>query len=171
MTLTSPDKFKTNPRSKIFDYGIEEISLKYVDVDVVIVDEASKANLLELFMALMYGKILILVGDYRQLPPIINIHNESVDKVNAKYKKNFSYEAIVRLLEDAPFKNLIASNNHDMITTLKLQYRSHRDIVSVMNYFYGQELKSDPIVDSTKQHELVINNSNQNLINKRSAVY
>jgi superfamily I DNA and/or RNA helicase len=68
----------------MFEYGIEEVSLKFVDVDVVVVDEASKANLLELFMALMYGKTLILVGDYRQLPPIINIHNDNVEMVNQK---------------------------------------------------------------------------------------
>jgi superfamily I DNA and/or RNA helicase len=171
LTLTSPDKFRTNPRSKMFEYGIEEVSLKFVDVDVVVVDEASKANLLELFMALMYGKTLILVGDYRQLPPIINIHNDNVEMVNQKYKKNFYYDSIVKLLEDSPFKNLIASNNKGMTSTLKLQYRSHRDIVNVMNYFYGQELKSHPDVDTTKKHFISIKNKSRKLIDDRSAAY
>src|SRR5699024_2112791 len=171
MTLSSPDKYRVLKSHKIFEYGIEEINLKNIDVDVVVVDEASKANLLELFMSLMYGKILILVGDYRQLPPIINIHDENVVDVNQKYKKNFNYKNILTLLEDSPFKNLIASNNKSMISTLKHQYRSHQDIMSVMNYFYGQELESDKSIETSKNHNVKIVNKSKSLIDSRSSAY
>jgi hypothetical protein len=40
-----------------------------------------------------------------------------------------------------------------------------------MNYFYGQELKSHPDVDTTKKHFISIKNKSRKLIDDRSAAY
>lgn len=43
--------------------------------DVVIMDEASKATPLEMSVPMVWGKKIIIIGDHKQLPPMMNENN------------------------------------------------------------------------------------------------
>lgn len=43
--------------------------------DVVIMDEASKATPLEMSVPMVWGKKIIIIGDHKQLPPMMNEDN------------------------------------------------------------------------------------------------
>lgn len=172
MTLTSSNLFKYSNDNFAKKMGLEEISLKTMDVDVVIIDEASKATLIEILMPLIYGKTLILVGDYRQLPPILKLQQSDVDQVNEATNKEYSYSEMFELLDKSIFKNLIGANNRSLTTMLKTQYRSHQQIMDVVNMFYDGELRVDAEVSERKRHDLnVFSKHGQEIINAKSSVY
>ena len=54
--------------------------------DVVIMDEASKATPLEMSVPMVWGKKIIIIGDHKQLPPMMNENNiiTSLKKANQK---------------------------------------------------------------------------------------
>ncbi|QBQ07373.1 superfamily I DNA/RNA helicase [Spiroplasma gladiatoris] len=172
MTLTSTNMFRFNKDENAKKLGLEEINLRTMDVDVVIIDEASKATLLEILMPLIYGKTLILVGDYRQLPPILKLKQSDVDLVNNMTNKNYNYQELFELLDKSAFKNLIAARNKSITTMLKTQYRSHRQIMEVVNKFYDNELRVEQQVSDQKKHDLIVNSTHCNeIINSKSSVY
>lgn len=100
-----------------------------VEYDYVIVDEAARVGPLDLRIALSQGKKIILVGDHRQLPHIVNEEvsrkletgakigeNEELDWLN---KSMFYYLFHKRILE------LEARDNIPRHITLDMQYRMH----------------------------------------------
>lgn len=108
--------------------------------DVVIVDEASKATLPELLMPLCYARKSIIIGDHRQLPPVIfeddffqKIRNIDPD-LEAKLDKQFKHE----LVDESLFKRLIMHPNlsPSIKATFNIQYRMHPDINAVISQFY-----------------------------------
>ncbi|ASP28668.1 superfamily I DNA/RNA helicase [Spiroplasma corruscae] len=172
MTLTSSNIFRYKKDQTAKKIGLEEINVKTLDVDVVIIDEASKATLLEILMPLVYGKSLILVGDYRQLPPILKLKSSHVDEVNKYFNKDYSYIDLNNLLNESIFKKLISANNNSITTMLRTQYRSHKQIMEVVNKFYENNLNVDEGVSEIKKHDLVIKNAFENsIIDSRSSVY
>ncbi|WP_339021163.1 DEAD/DEAH box helicase [Spiroplasma endosymbiont of Atherix ibis] len=172
MTLTSTNLFKFNKDNFANKLGLEELSLKNMNVDVVIIDEASKATLLEILMPLIYGKSLILVGDYRQLPPILKLQQSDVEEVNKFFNKDYSYSLMYELLDESAFKKLISAGNKTITTFLKTQYRSHEQIMDVVNKFYEGSLRVDYQVSNQKKHDLKItNNLGKDIIDSRSSVY
>ena len=54
--------------------------------DVVIMDEASKATPLEMAVPLVLGKKIIIIGDHKQLPPMLdeNTIDSSLEKIGQK---------------------------------------------------------------------------------------
>ncbi|AGR41845.1 AAA domain-containing protein [Spiroplasma diminutum] len=172
MTLTSTNLFKFNKDNFASKLGLEELNLRNMDVDVVIIDEASKATILEILMPLIYGKSLILVGDYRQLPPILKLQPGDVDEVNKYFNKDYNYNLMYELLDESAFKKLISAKNKSITSILKTQYRSHEQIMEIVNKFYDGYLKVEPQVSDQKRHDLVITNANhKEIINSRSSVY
>ena len=60
--------------------------------DVVIMDEASKATPLEMAVPLVLGKKIIIIGDHKQLPPMLdeNTIDSSLEKIGQKnWQKSF----------------------------------------------------------------------------------
>ncbi|MEM2741710.1 MAG: AAA domain-containing protein [Nitrososphaeria archaeon] len=96
--------------------------------DVVIVDESSMATIPLTLVGTLSGKQFILVGDHKQLPPIVT---ERAGKVLKE-----KYESLFRLLiERYPAKSVM----------LDVQYRSHPDIMEFSsNHFYNGKIKSAP---------------------------
>ncbi|MGB9960008.1 MAG: AAA domain-containing protein [Candidatus Bathyarchaeales archaeon] len=94
--------------------------------DVVIVDESSMATIPLTLVGVLSGKQFILVGDHKQLPPIVT---ERAGKVLKE-----KYESLFRLLyEKYPAKSVM----------LDVQYRSHPEIMEFSsNYFYNGKIKS-----------------------------
>lgn len=115
--------------------------------DVVILDEAGKANLSETMVALSKGAKLILVGDHKQLPPYFD--QERIEFF-ANQEPDLKEDSIRKALASSFFEHLIqlsAQNRfpESNIIMLDKQFRMHPDISSfVSKSFYGEQLKDAP---------------------------
>lgn len=124
-----------------FDFGKNK---GYQGFDVVIVDEASKATLPELLMPLCYAKKSIVIGDHRQLPPVIfegdffGKLKEADPELEKELDKNFKHD----LVEESLFKRLITHRflSPTITATFNEQYRMHPQINNVVSKFYSQDL-------------------------------
>lgn len=106
--------------------------------DTVIVDEVSKALPTELFLPILLGGKVVLVGDHKQLPPMLK-----VDSGDSLSLEKWSHDAGVEIgkedLEKTLFEMLWEKHTGDaakvrqMLTT---QYRMHPDIERIIQPFY-----------------------------------
>ncbi|MGI4829195.1 MAG: DEAD/DEAH box helicase [Janthinobacterium lividum] len=65
------------------------------DFDCVIVDEAGRTNPLELVMAVVRGKSIVLVGDHKQLPPFVSDSVRSeISEPDREYLDSSIFETI-----------------------------------------------------------------------------
>ncbi len=104
-----------------------------VEFDYIIVDEAGRATLPELMIPLRRAKRFILVGDHKQLPPIVD------DKIVAQMKEYDKKD-----LETTLFEELYNKIDHnDFKHFLKYNYRSHRSIAKIYSdTFYNGEIET-----------------------------
>lgn len=107
--------------------------------DVVIMDEASKATPLEMAVPLVLGKKIIVIGDHKQLPPMMdeNTIDSALDKIGKKElaeKLQSAESQFKRLFESA------ARVRKSVVSTLDTQYRMHEDIMNTIKQFYEEEL-------------------------------
>lgn len=115
--------------------------------DWVIVDEAGRSTAPETFVPMSKGKKIILVGDHRQLPPIIDRELEK-RAFNEKeiHKKVLEVSLFEYLYENLPKTNKI---------TLNHQYRMHPDIGNLVSHlFYEDKVSSQRVNKEEKQHQL-----------------
>ncbi|MBD0402932.1 DEAD/DEAH box helicase [Flammeovirga sp. EKP202] len=108
--------------------------------DTVIMDEASKAVPPELALPLMYGNKSIIVGDHRQLPPMLDeneIKQGLVRVRQSKLLKNITEKE----LNASQFEKLFLNPNADssIKATFDTQYRMHPDINDVIKQFYVED--------------------------------
>jgi DNA replication ATP-dependent helicase Dna2 len=98
--------------------------LKHEDFDVVIVDEAGQMNQPVTLGALMSASTFILVGDHKQLPPLVN--SEIAES------GGYGISMLKRLADKHP----------DAVAPLTMQYRMNEDICKVSSEAtYGGVLK------------------------------
>jgi len=108
------------------------------EFDLVIMDEASKATPPELVLPLTLGKKVIIIGDHKQLPPMIdeNEFSEALEAVGSKQlvedwtKEDYKISQFEKLFLHAP-KNFVAS--------LDTQFRMHEDIMNCISQFYKDQ--------------------------------
>lgn len=104
--------------------------------DWVIVDEAGKATPLEILVPICLGKKVILVGDHKQLPPVVD---EALLKFQDKEKGNISKED----LELSLFEYLEQSLSDECKSILNEQYRMNPVIGNLISeLFYENQLVS-----------------------------
>lgn len=111
---------------------------KNIEFDVVIMDEASKATPPELVLPLTLGKKVIIIGDHKQLPPMIdeNEFGEALAKVGAEKlitewtKDDYKISQFEKLFVNAP-KSIVAS--------LDTQFRMHEQIMNCITQFYKDQ--------------------------------
>lgn len=120
------DMFGGNERSDMF-------------FDVVIMDEASKATPLEMAVPLVLGKKIIVIGDHKQLPPMMDENTidsalEKICKKNIAEKLQKAESQFKRLFEAA------AKVRKTIVATLDTQYRMHEQIMNTIKQFYQEEL-------------------------------
>lgn len=120
------DMFGGNERSDMF-------------FDVVIMDEASKATPLEMAVPLVLGKKIIVIGDHKQLPPMMDENTidsalEKIDKKEIAEKLQKAESQFKRLFEAA------AKVRKTIVATLDTQYRMHEQIMNTIKQFYQEEL-------------------------------
>ena len=117
--------------------GIASLSLAIeFNFDWVIVDEAGKATPPEILVPICLGRKVVLVGDHKQLPPVVD---EALLKLQDKERMNISKED----LELSLFEYLERSLSDDCKNILDEQYRMNPvigDLIS--NLFYEGKLIS-----------------------------
>ena len=107
--------------------------------DVVIMDEASKATPLEMAVPLVLGKKIIVIGDHKQLPPMMD--ENTIDSALEKIGKKEIAEKLQKA--ESQFKRLFeaaAKVRKTIVATLDTQYRMHEQIMNTIKQFYQEEL-------------------------------
>lgn len=109
--------------------------------DVVIMDEASKATPLEMSVPMVWGKKIIIIGDHKQLPPMMNEDNivTSLKKANQKVLAE-----TIESFQESQFEILFRTAfklKPSIVATLDTQYRMHRQIMNTVGHFYSEELE------------------------------
>lgn len=119
--------------------------------DVVIQDEASKATPAELSMPLIYGKKNIIIGDHRQLPPMISreAFTNSFEYLIKREQNNTELQRIKELksfviknfnvLEISHFERLYNQIDEKLKGVFNYQFRMHPAINEVIKQFYKDE--------------------------------
>lgn len=107
--------------------------------DLVIVDEAARANPLDLFIPMSMGKKIVLVGDHKQLPHMLepDVLNILKDDPKLKDMPELEKSLFERLFE------MFSGGNRPKAISLTHQYRMHPDICDfVSEAFYDGMLKT-----------------------------
>lgn len=118
--------------------------------DTVIVDEAARATPLDLFIPLTSAKRrIVLVGDHRQLPHIVDdsIQSDLADDADIaeNYRSEFEDSLFERLF--TKLKKLEEQDGFPRVVTLDIQYRMHPIIGDfISRTFYERE--GDPKISS-----------------------
>lgn len=117
----------------------------------VIQDESSKATPAELSLPLIYGKKNIIIGDHRQLPPMLDKEEFklSLDFLLDRTENKEERRSIQRLksfvlkhfdeMEISHFERLFERIDTSLKGIFNLQYRMHPDINDVIKQFYIQD--------------------------------
>ena len=139
-TLMISGKTRFDKHSESYEYKLlSETGIE--GFDTVIVDEVSKAMPPELFLPVPLGKRLVLVGDHRQLPPVImdpiskdNLTLEEWAEEVGISKKELDVEPT--LFERLWNMHKKCSDAREMLT---VQYRMHEEIQNLIEPFYEDD--------------------------------
>ncbi len=125
-----------------------------IPYDYVIIDEAARANPLDLLIPMSLGLHIILVGDHKQLPHLLE---DSVVKSVLEHKGDPEVRELLKEPLFSRLYNLLEKTKHTSYkrtVMLRDQYRMHPQIASfVSNCFYEGSLASGVTVDQ-KQHTI-----------------
>jgi hypothetical protein len=117
--------------------------IKSIEFDTVITDEASKATPPELLLPMCFGKKNIIIGDHRQLPPMLHDKSfkELLETLETKEAKELSEEIDKEFVETSQFERLIMHPgvSPTIKSTFNEQYRMHPKINNVIRQFYIDE--------------------------------
>ncbi|MCB0537049.1 MAG: AAA family ATPase [Bacteroidetes bacterium] len=118
------------------------------EFDTVITDEASKATPPELLLPMCYGKKNIIIGDHRQLPPMLHDKSfkEVLETLETKEAKELAEEIDKDFVETSQFERLITHPNVSptIKSSFNEQYRMHPKINNVIKQFYLDEEGLEP---------------------------
>ncbi|QLE55140.1 translation initiation factor IF-2 N-terminal domain-containing protein [Nostoc sp. TCL26-01] len=114
----------------------KDFSEEFNYFDVVIIDEVSKCTPPELLIPALKAKKLVLVGDHRQLPPMLDTSTlaEVAEEINTT-------KAELQFLEESLFKSQFETADHSIKQMLTTQYRMHPNIMGAINQFYDDKLE------------------------------
>lgn len=119
--------------------------------ETVIQDESSKATPAELSLPLIYGKKNIIIGDHRQLPPLLDkedffstlkfLSNKTDDekKLHEIQKLQMFVEKHFKEMEISHFQRLFESIHDSLKGVFNTQYRMHPAINEVIKQFYTKD--------------------------------
>ena len=153
-TQSKKNKFVPTAFYKIYRSIFSQRDNEYnpkIRFDVVIQDESSKATPAELSLPLIYGKKNIIIGDHRQLPPMISRESftNSFDYLIKHEKDNTELQRIKELksfvlknfnvLEISHFERLYNQMDEKLKGVFNYQFRMHPAINEVIKQFYKDE--------------------------------
>lgn len=109
--------------------------------DLVIIDEAARANPLDLFIPMSMGKKIVMVGDHKQLPHMLEPDVLQLIKEDAKFK---DLPELEKSLFERMFDMFLKGNKAKSVP-LTYQYRMHPDICKFVSaVFYEDKLDTAP---------------------------
>lgn len=114
--------------------GSNEFSKQYPVFDVAIIDEVSKATPPELILSVLKAKKIILVGDHKQLPPMIGM--ETYEEIAKQFGIS---EDETQHMKKSLFEELFINAPEELKVMLSTQYRMHPQIMDSINQFYIDE--------------------------------
>lgn len=133
--------------------GSKNFIYNYPVFDMVIIDGVSKATPPEIILSVLKAKSIVLVGDHRQLIPMIDDDNlQEVAKVLNINEDDLQH------IKECLFEKLYGSIAYDNKQMLDIQYRMHPQIMNAINQFYltdgdGNGLTSGiPFPEETRKH-------------------
>jgi superfamily I DNA and/or RNA helicase len=109
-----------------------------ISFDTIIMDEASKATPPELALPVLFGKKSIIVGDHRQLPPMID-GEEIKDLLISIGEKELAETLSKKEFETSQFERLFTHIDGSIKGTFDTQYRMHPAINEVISQFYKND--------------------------------
>ncbi len=128
--------------------GAYRFSREYRNFDCVIIDEVSKATPPELLLPMLKGARVVLVGDHKQLPPMIG--PESLADLAAELNVP---QGELDHIERSLFKELFEAAPTALRVMLTEQYRMHPQIMQAINQFYAEQLAAGlPDPDRQRAH-------------------
>ncbi len=179
--LNISDKLKNDSKKmsdKVIDYFLSPIRVIFATLigisgwknfrdivfDVVIIDEAGRALISELAVPIRKAKYIILVGDQKQLAPVMDDEViEDIENTVKKNQDNTEYWDKANYKEDLLNYNFFGgfydrlSNHPNATHFLEYNYRAHSTICELYSkVFYECKLKSHTELDNNKQHGLSI---------------
>ena len=98
--------------------------------DWVIIDEAGRATPLELLVPMVQGRRIVLIGDQRQLPPLLED-----EVINALEREQ---TPLLDLKQETLFGAIFKNLPHECKERLAVQYRMHEDIGRIVNRLFYQ---------------------------------
>ena len=122
-----------------------------IEFTTVIQDESSKATPAELVLPFVYGQRAIVIGDHRQLPPMLDKEDfeETFDYALKIAKDEHERNEVNNLkafvdghfdeMEVSHFQRLYENIDSSLKGTFNLQYRMHPDINEVIEQFYRED--------------------------------
>lgn len=122
-----------------------------ISFTTVIQDESSKATPAELVLPFVYGRKAIVIGDHRQLPPMLDQEDfeTTLEYAYNNAKSEEEKTSVVHLqkfvsdnfkeMEISHFQRLYENIDNSLKGTFNLQYRMHPDINEVIEQFYRQD--------------------------------
>lgn len=122
--------------------------LNGMEFDLVIIDEAGKALAGELLIPINHAKKAIIIGDHKQLPPVINPALYKGGSV--KYDDVVEEEAQLDFLNRSFFQRLYEDCPDELKCMLNIQFRMPPIIADLVNMFYDGTLKSGENCKSKK---------------------
>jgi len=135
------------------------IGLERTEFDLVIIDEAGKALPAELLIPLIRAKKAVIIGDQKQLPPVINpilYDNERIDLEERAVSENdlFTHSFFERIYDRAPDTSKVM---------LDTQFRMPTIIgTAISHLFYEDKLKNGV---GTENRQPILFDSNLTFIN------
>jgi len=128
--------------------GLREMSKLDISFDLVIQDEASKATPPEMALPMVYANKSIVIGDHRQLPPMIDsdefiqdiliVASKSKDKSVISKAKSLARQ--IKSNKDSftvsHFERLYKNIHPSLKASFDIQYRMHPSINEVISQFY-----------------------------------
>jgi superfamily I DNA and/or RNA helicase len=136
-----------------------EISKIKVCFDVVIMDEASKATPPEFALPLLYGKKSIVVGDHRQLPPMLD-ENDFATTLEMLGETRLAQEFRKQDHNISHFEKLFLNPkiSETIRASFNEQYRMHPQINDVIKQFYTQDRGLECGLDLSQVDDPNLNN-------------
>ena len=126
-----------------FDNEDEFNQLKNIYFDTVIMDEASKATPPDMVLPLCFGWKSIIIGDHRQLPPMLNEQNfkEALLSLNDEKATALANDIDREFVDTSQFARLILNPkvSKSIKSVLTEQYRMHPQINDVIKQFYKND--------------------------------
>jgi len=156
ITCNANSKYLEERNEYLSELGLGNVDLKNIDFDVTIIDEVSKATPIELLIPILYSKSIILVGDHRQLPPTFKYKENMLEYLSEQNKiSKAKLKEYQDMVEDSLFAKLFSAIKKNKAMLIN-QYRSHSQIVDVINTFYEGKLNvgNEVAQDEAKQHHL-----------------